>query len=220
MILNIDYLVKKYQGKIVLNIDNLHFNKGEVCSIIGPNGSAKSTLLRIIAGIIKQDEGTYKYINNTKISYMPQKPYIFNQSVLKNIMLSTNSIEKAKNLLQCAGLDDYLYRKATNLSGGEMQRLALVRTFASNANVFILDEPMQGIDLISQRKIEEYICFCRNNPETTIIFSTHDMEQALRLSDKSVYLKKGNILCKGIAKDVIAFAKNDGFSDDRRSRTQ
>ena len=188
-------------------IENIKFSveKGEFISIIGPSGCGKSTLLNIISGLLKPSGGEIIYndknIENRldKMGYMFQKDYLFEWlSVRNNVLLglkiknldSTENIERADKLLESYQLSKFKNHKPTELSGGMRQRVALIRTLALNPEVLLLDEPFSALDYQTRLKICDDVKGIIKKENITSIMVTHDLGEAIAISDRIIILTK------------------------------
>lgn len=188
-------------------IDNLNFSieRGEFVSIIGPSGCGKSTLLNIISGLLEPSKGEIIYndknIKNRldKMGYMFQKDYLFEWlSVRNNILLglkikkidTEENINKAEKLLENYQLDKFKNHKPTELSGGMRQRVALIRTLALNPDVLLLDEPFSALDYQTRLKVCDDVKGIIKKEGKTAIMVTHDLGEAISISDRVIVLTK------------------------------
>jgi ABC-type nitrate/sulfonate/bicarbonate transport system ATPase subunit len=183
-------------------IQDLSFSveKEEFVSIIGPSGSGKSTIFHMIGGIIAPDKGTIqlenKTINGTRgeISYMPQTPSLFPwRTVLENTVLSQElkgkpDREKAKEMLEKAGLGPYLHAYPHELSGGMKQRVAFIRALLSPQSVICLDEPFSALDELTRLNMQKWLLSIWEENRKTVLFVTHNIDEALFLSDRIIVL--------------------------------
>lgn len=206
MRIEINKLIKEYDNNKVLEIDSAIFESGKIYSIMGPNGSGKTTLLRLIGDIEGKTSGTIsiqgmKKIDRNHVAYMPQSPYMFDTTVIKSldIGLSKDSIKKSElmGVLDSVGLLKLAQRKANKLSGGESQRLALARVLILNRKLILLDEPASATDLKGITQIENFILERHRKTNNTIIFTTHNPAQAMRVSDEMLFMFGGKIIEKG-----------------------
>lgn len=208
--------IKKYYGaRLALDVPELLFLPGERCALIGPNGSGKTTLLRILAGTLKADAGAVCFagVARNEIGYLPQKPYAFDLSVVKNVMLSLGGGEdarqKAMEALERVGLLHLAKARGSRLSGGETQRMALARLIAKPHKALLLDEPTASADVyasdMAERALKEYAA----ETGCTLIFSSHAPSQALRLGTRAVALDGGKICESGAAEDVLKNPKSE-----------
>tara|TARA_Y100000768_G_scaffold221961_1_gene167309 strand:- start:586 stop:1290 length:705 start_codon:yes stop_codon:yes gene_type:complete len=189
-----------------LIIDNLSyvFPSNKTVSIIGHSGCGKSTLLQIISGIIEPDNGTVRIENHTdrlgEIAYMQQKDLLLSWlTVNDNLLLPLKiknklnkkshkeMIEKAKIL----GIYDYLEFYPKELSGGLKQRVAFLRTILQDSDFILLDEPFASLDAIKRIEIYNWIESLKDYINKSIILVTHDIEEALFLSDQIIVMDSG-----------------------------
>ncbi|RKD31644.1 phosphate ABC transporter ATP-binding protein [Thermohalobacter berrensis] len=208
MEIKIKNLKKYYNDKLVLKIEELHIEKRKITGIIGPNGAGKTTLLRIISGLDEDFSGRITYDNSTlnnniydNMTLVFQKPYLFRRSVYDNIAYPLKIRKKNKaeidkrvsemlNRLQIYNLKN---EKAHLLSGGESQKVALARALIFKPKLVMLDEPTSNIDPESIKTIEKEIKNYNSNEKATIIIITHNLEQAKRLCDNTIYLENGRV---------------------------
>ena len=213
-------LTKSYDSHVALQEFNLELAKGEFVSIIGESGSGKSTLLRIAAGLLTQTGGEVlldgKKIENPEQKLVPgydeiklihQDYQLFpNTSVEENITRPLLNYEenyrnqRVGHLLDRLGLTPYKDRLPRQLSGGKQQKVAIAQALAVEQEVLLLDEPFSHLDAIQKRKLiyelKELLC----EMGTTVIFVTHDLDDALWFTDSLVVLQKGKITQKGNSK--------------------
>jgi putative spermidine/putrescine transport system ATP-binding protein len=185
--------------------------KGELVSLLGPSGCGKTTTLHIIAGFIKPDTGKVTIsgvsVNNLppylrKIGLVFQDYALFpNMNVFNNIAFglrmagwNRKKIERrVRDLLHLIRLDNYVQRNVTELSGGEQQRVALVRALAPRPNILLLDEPLSALDAKLRRNLRGEIKRIQKELGLTTVYVTHDQEEALVLSDRIVVMNNGRI---------------------------
>ncbi|MEI3604954.1 ABC transporter ATP-binding protein [Pseudogracilibacillus sp. SE30717A] len=200
MALSLHNINKSFGNKKVLQNISLQIEKGEFVSLLGPSGSGKSTLFNIIGGLFSPDEGDVfleeRKITNRSghISYMPQQPSLFPwRTVLENALLGQELAKKtdaeyAKKLLTKAGLGDMLDAYPHQLSGGMKQRVAFIRALLSPQEIMCLDEPFSALDAFTRLDMQKWLLETWEEVEQSIFFITHDIEEALFLSDKIVIL--------------------------------
>lgn len=188
-----------------LNDISFSIKEGEFVSIVGPSGCGKSTLLNIIAGLIPQSSGDI-YIDNEKqksispkIGYMFQKDHLFNWlTVSDNITLGLKIQHKLNKerkqaideLLESYGLTDFKNHHPDELSGGMRQKVALIRTLALNPEVLLLDEPFSALDYQTRLNISDEIYNIIKKEGKTAIMVTHDISEAVSMSDRILVLSK------------------------------
>ncbi len=204
-------VVKKYGDKTVLDSVSFDVLDGEFLSILGPSGCGKTTLLRILIGLLEKDSGTIEK-NGVDISSTPsskrgmgivfQNYALFqNMSVLRNVeyALTLNKVtkniarEKALEVIEQVGLTEYLHAKPHRLSGGQQQRVAIARTLALNPEIILFDEPMSALDVETRLVLREEIKKLQNKFKTTMIYITHDQEEAFAMSDRIMVMNNAKI---------------------------
>ena len=213
MKVHIKDIKKQYNGRVVLNIDNLEFEQGKIYAIIGANGSGKTTLLRIIGRLDRQDEGIIYYGNNTTvrrgdIAYLPQKVYMFDTTVLNNVLIGirgqNNSHSLSGEVLKVLKMQSFSNARANSLSGGDAQKIALARTLVTDTKLILLDEPASEVDVASMKQVEDYIMEVNKRKNATVIFTTHNPSQSMRMADYVIFLHNGKILEKGNPRNIIS----------------
>ncbi|AIY89491.1 ABC transporter ATP-binding protein [Geoglobus acetivorans] len=203
---------KNIKGKEILRGVNLTVAKKEVMVIAGPSGSGKSTLLRCINRLTEIDDGEilidgisirdYDPIRLRRIVGMvSQFPVMFEGSVRENIAWGLKHFSKdgsiewtVEKLAAEIGIGDLLDEDAGKLSGGEQQRVAIARTLALKPEILLLDEPTASLDPENARKIENLILKLVRARELTVLWVTHDVEQAKRIGDRVAVMKAGRIV--------------------------
>lgn len=208
-ILEVKNVSKKYQNKDneILALENVTFevNKGEFASIIGPSGCGKSTLLSIIAGLEEKNSGEV-YIENQKIDntspeigYMLQKDCLLEwRNILSNTLFgleikgkkTEENIEYAKNLLKKYNLYDFINKFPSELSGGMRQRVALIRTLAVKPKILLLDEAFSALDYQTRLMVTNDIYSILRKEKITALIVTHDISEAISMSDRIFVLSK------------------------------
>jgi NitT/TauT family transport system ATP-binding protein len=182
---------------------SLTVNDGEFLSILGPSGCGKSTLLSIIAGLLIPTSGTVtvnsQHVNkpHPKIGYMLQQDYLFPwKTIEENILLGLNlrnlktpeHVHAAFRLLKDIGLEHIRGKYPSELSGGMRQRVALVRTLATQPKLLLLDEPFSALDYQTKLKLEDLVSSTLKEHGKTAILVTHDIGEAIAMSDNVILL--------------------------------
>jgi ABC-type nitrate/sulfonate/bicarbonate transport system ATPase subunit len=198
-ILNIQNVSKQLDGTPVLNGISLTAQAGEFISLVGPSGCGKSTLLHILAGLETPDSGTILLNNATfnpnlpNCAFMPQRDALFAwRTALDNAILGLQIIgvpkaearQRALSQFELFGLKGFEKKYPWQLSGGMRQRLALLRTVLLNRQILLLDEPFGALDALTRSTLQEWLLNLQEKLNRTILFVTHDIEEALLLSDK------------------------------------
>lgn len=188
---------------------DIHFSvaHGEFVSILGASGCGKSTLLSIMAGLLEPTVGDIAVEGNsqsTSIGYMLQQDYLFPwKTIEENVMLGLKLLkheeaqakQTAQQLLDAVGLPNVEKKYPRQLSGGMRQRVALARTLAVNPKILLLDEPFSALDYKSKLKLEDLVCAMLKSYEKTAILVTHDIGEAIAMSDRIILMsaKPGTI---------------------------
>ena len=207
----------KKDGNIisVLSNINLLINKGETFAIIGPNGSGKTTLLRILALLESPTKGEIKYLGKDitnlsrkdktlfrrKFSFVRQKPLVRDASVFENIayglkvrgMKDNQYRSIVEEMIESLGLSGMENKNARSLSGGEMQRVVIAMNFIITPEIYLLDEVSANLDPMNIKILDSFINKIKQDKEKTIILSTHDRYEAIRLADRIAVLNQGKI---------------------------
>ncbi len=208
-LINVDKsYAKSDEISIILRGINLSVDSGEFVSIIGPSGSGKSTLLSIIAGLEEPSSGVIRYgLTESedrlgRIGYMQQKDLLFPwRNVLDNALLGVevgdslvSSVDagiEANRLIKSFGLDGYEHYYPHMLSGGMKQRVAFLRTMMASKDVILLDEPFGSLDALTRSNMQEWLIRLWGELDKTVILVTHDVEEAIILSDRIYMMTEG-----------------------------
>ena len=189
---------------------SLEINKKEIVTLIGPNGSGKTTTGKIVLNIIETDEGSVT-LNTSRVAYVPQKINLDWAIPLRVIdfMNMTSKLDKfeIRNCLQLTGVDHLTYKNLLNLSGGEFQRVMIARAIAKKPELLILDEPVQGVDFNGEIKLYNLIKEISDKLECGILLISHDIHFVMSSTDHVICLN-GHVCCSGTPKDV---AKNPAY---------
>ena len=205
MFLQVNNLSKRYASKLVLENISFSQEKGEIISLIGTSGIGKSTLLKCIAGLCDINSGDIILNNNKidslepnnrKISYVFQESPLFPHiNVLDNILfnMSTYDNKKLDFLLEKTELKSLVKRFPFELSGGENQRAAVVRSLIRNPDLLLLDEPFSNLDTVNKKYVKEIVFDIIKESNLTTIIVNHDIEESLEISDKIMIINDGKI---------------------------
>lgn len=213
-ILQINHLSKIYHDKTgeIKALDDISFDvyNQEFLSIVGPSGCGKSTILSILSGLIDFSSGDIKY-NKEKciLGYMLQKDSLFPwRTILDNCLLgleithtlTNENKEYVINLLKTYGLGDFINKYPSSLSGGMRQRVALIRTLAIKPDILLLDEAFSALDYQTRLALSDDVYNIIKKEGKTAIMVTHDLAEAISLSDRIVVLTKRPAKVKNIYK--------------------
>lgn len=211
-VLKIKKLTKTYHTKEgeVEAIKDITFDikQGEFIAIVGSSGCGKSTLLNIIAGLDECNKGRIQFSNNNPtIGYMLQDDALFPWlNVLENALLglkikgleNKENVKRVKQLLNTYGLEEFIYKRPHQLSGGMRQRVALIRTLAINPDLLLLDEPFSALDYQTRLAVSDDVYNIIKKENKTTIMVTHDLAEAISLADRIIVLSKRPATIKSI----------------------
>jgi osmoprotectant transport system ATP-binding protein len=227
-----DQVSKKYtNGSFAVKSLNLEIQNGEFFVFIGPSGCGKTTTLKMINRLIDLSEGTVR-INGKKISdyeinelrwnigYVLQQIALFpHMTIAENIAVvpELKNWEKEKilvrvdDLLTMVGLDpkEYRNRKPSELSGGQQQRVGVIRALAADPEIILMDEPFSALDPFSREKLQDDMLEIQRKLKKTIVFVTHDMQEAMKLGDRICLMKDGEVVQVGTPNEFLTNPAND-----------
>ena len=227
-----DNVSKQYDNnQIAVKALNVEIKKGEFFVIIGPSGCGKTTLLKMINRLIPLTAGTI-WINDKRISdynihelrwsigYVLQQIALFpHMTIEENIAVvpelkkwsKTRIHQRVDELLALVGLEPakYRQRKPKELSGGEQQRVGVVRALAADPEIILMDEPFSALDPISRTKLQDDLLEMQRTIQKTIVFVSHDMQEALKLGDRLCIMKDGEIVQIGTPQQLLQNPVND-----------
>ena len=203
--LEIKNLKAEINNKKIIKGLNLKINQGEIVTLIGPNGSGKTTTAKMILNILNTDEGLVTG-NANKMAYVPQKINIDWTMPLRVIdfMKITNSLNNTQitESLSMTGVDKLLYNQIHSLSGGEFQRVLIARAIAKKPDLLVLDEPVQGVDFNGEIALYNLIKEISVNLNCGILLISHDMHFVMSTTDHVICLN-GHICCSGSPSNVV-----------------
>ncbi|AWI11032.1 MULTISPECIES: ABC transporter ATP-binding protein [Bacillaceae] len=223
---------KRYEdGTVAVNSLNLEIKQGEFFVFIGPSGCGKTTTLKMINRLIPLSDGTI-FIDGKKISaydihelrwnigYVLQQIALFpHMTIEQNITVvpemkkwpKEKMKQRAYELMNMVGLDpeNYADRKPNELSGGEQQRIGVIRALAADPEIILMDEPFSALDPISREKLQDDMIDLKRNLKKTTVFVTHDMQEALKLADRICMMKDGEIVQVGTPQELVTNPAND-----------
>ncbi|MDR1893074.1 MAG: ABC transporter ATP-binding protein [Spirochaetales bacterium] len=204
-------LVHSFNRQEALHRISFEVREGEFLSILGPSGCGKTTILRILIGLIIPDSGRV-FKDGRDITFLPasrrnmgivfQNYALFqNMTVLGNVEYAlkfdkekkARSRSLAEGIIEQVGLTEHLHKKPYKLSGGQQQRVAIARTLAMNPQVILFDEPMSALDAATRLTLREELKHIQKKFQSTMIYITHDQEEAFALSDRIMVMDKGGI---------------------------
>ncbi|MDD3164801.1 MAG: ABC transporter ATP-binding protein, partial [Oscillospiraceae bacterium] len=228
-------ICKSYKSKNVLTDVTFHVAKSHLVAIIGESGCGKTTMLKMINRLVKPTSGSIylkgkdictidEVLLRRNIGYVIQQTGLFpHMTVRENIELipriqKTNAQDLEKNterLMQIVGLDskEYLNRYPTELSGGQQQRIGVARAFATDPDVILMDEPFSALDPITRSDLQDELVNLQSKLKKTIVFVTHDMDEAIKIADMICIMRDGRILQYDTPENVLKNPADEFVSD-------
>ena len=229
--LSVKDLYKNYDGKDVLDHISFDVKEGEFLSVLGPSGCGKTTLLRILIGLEKQTDGKI-LLDGSDISHLKpnergmgiifQNYALFpNMTVFENVeyalklnaSLKKDSGKIAMQTLEQIGMMEHRDKKPRQLSGGQQQRVAIARTLALNPKVILLDEPISALDVTNREIMKNELKEIQRKFQSTMIFITHEQEEAFYLSDRIMVMSEGRIEQLDTPKNIYDHPANQYIKD-------
>ena len=210
-ILKVLNLYKSFDGREALDDISFEVHEGEFLSILGPSGCGKTTLLRILIGLLEPDKGTVLLKGEDITHASPDKRsmgIVFqnyalfeNMTVLKNVEyalrlrkdLKSKSREIELKMIEQVGLSEHVSKYPSLLSGGQQQRVAIARTLALSPSIILFDEPMSALDVATRLSLREELLRIKEESGTTMIYITHDQEEAFAMSDRIMVMGDAHI---------------------------
>ena len=222
---------KRYEHKIVLDDLSFKIHPGQFVVLIGPSGCGKTTTLKIINRLFEPDAGKV-YINEEDISqvdpvhlrrsigYVIQQIGLFpNMTVEQNISVVPKLLKYSKqkikkivhDLLDMVGMpyDEFAHKYPLEMSGGQQQRIGVLRALAANPPIILMDEPFGALDPVTRATLQEEVRHLQKKLKKTIVFVTHDMDEALNLADVIIFMDEGRIVQMASPEEMLANPAND-----------
>jgi ABC-type Fe3+/spermidine/putrescine transport system ATPase subunit len=213
---------KHYEGETVFSLKPVHLTirSGEFFSLLGPSGCGKTTLLKLVAGLLQPDSGEVALGENRMTSLAPerrgfgmvfQQPLLFpHMTVEENVAFGLKMqgagkkerLQEARNMLERVGLKGYGSRYPSALSGGQQQRVSLARALVSKPRLLLMDEPFSALDPELREEMRELVHQLHQQFRLTILFVTHDRDEAFQLSDRIGVMKEGALLQTGTPREL------------------
>lgn len=225
--LEIKNITKMYGKVCALNDISFNVHNGEFLSVLGSSGCGKTTLLRILIGLLEPSQGkifkdgsdiTDLHPSKRSMGIVFQNYALFqNMTVLENVEYAMKikpefkgkSTDIAKNLIRQVGLEDHMDKRPVSLSGGQQQRVAMARTLALNPEIILLDEPMSALDVDTRLHLRDQIKDIQEKFGTTMIYITHDQEEAFSMGDRIMVMREGTIEQIDSPENIIQNPKNE-----------
>ncbi len=229
--LRVENIKKVYDKNIALNGVSLDIRPGEFVCLLGPSGCGKSSLLRIIAGLDRPDEGSV-YINDRNVTRLPPQRRSFgimfqsyalfpNLTAFENVayglrnkkIKTRDADERVNRLFEMIKLSNAKNKLPAQMSGGEQQRVALARALATEPDFLLLDEPLSALDAKVRLSLRKQICAIQREMGLTTIMVTHDQEEALTMADRIVVMNKAEVMQCGTPEEVYQTPENPFVAD-------
>ncbi|CEI80332.1 glycine/betaine ABC transporter ATP-binding protein [Oceanobacillus oncorhynchi subsp. incaldanensis] len=226
-------ILKKTGNTVGVNRASFSVEEGEIFVIMGLSGSGKSTLVRLINRLIEPSEGSIlidgkelatldkkalRQVRREKLGMVFQQFALFpHRTILQNAAfgLEVQGVDKserdkkAEESLKLVGLGDYMHQKPGQLSGGMQQRVGLARALANDPKVLLMDEAFSALDPLIRKEMQDELIDLQSSMKKTIIFITHDLDEALRLGDRIALMKDGAIVQIGTPEEILMNPAND-----------
>lgn len=222
-VLKCENLVKVYSGCRAVDGLNLELDAGRIYALLGPNGSGKSTFMKMVVGLIKPTEGKI-YLDGeeisdktrAKITYMPTENYFYNYMRIKDIASFYKDFYEDFDEDRMYGLLDrmelHFDGKVRNMSTGMLAKLKVAVAMARNSRVILLDEPLNGIDIIAREQVMNTITGY-NNEDKIIIVSSHLVDELEHAAGGAVFIKNGRVVMAGNTEDIRSYNDNKSLVD-------
>lgn len=222
-VLKCENLVKVYSGCRAVDGLNLELDAGRIYALLGPNGSGKSTFMKMVVGLIKPTEGKI-YLDGEEISdktraritYMPTENYFYNYMRIKDIASFYKDFYNDFDEDRMYGLLDrmelHFDGKVRNMSTGMLAKLKVAVAMARNSRVILLDEPLNGIDIIAREHVMNIITGY-NNEDKIIIVSSHLVDELEHAAGGAVFIKDGRVVMAGNTEDIRSYNDNKSLVD-------
>ena len=230
---NVSKSYKNTNDDVVKNV-SFEIDKGKLVVLIGPSGCGKTTCLKMINRLEKTSNGKI-YVNEKandeydQIALRRSMGYVIQQTGLFPHMTIKDNIEiiqklsgvderiinkRTKELMKMISLDeDYLNRYPTQLSGGQLQRIGVARAFAMNPEIILMDEPFSALDPLTRAQLQDELMFIQSRLKKTIVFVTHDMNEAIKLADKICIMREGEIVQYDTPENIMKYPKDEYVSN-------
>lgn len=224
-LLNGTALVKRYDGRSVVNQLSYRVGRGEIVGLLGRNGAGKTTTFRMTVGMIDPDEGSISFDGRDVTSlamykraqlgmgYLSQEPSIFQRlSVEDNLLAILETIrglsrrerhERAEQLTAQFGLHAQRKQMAKTLSGGERRKLEIARALVIEPKLIMLDEPFSGVDPVAVEDLQREILRLRHERGIAILLTDHNVRETLRVTDRSYIINEGRMLAEGTPQQLV-----------------
>ena len=210
-------ITKRFGNMVAVDNLSMELQRGEMCVFLGESGCGKSTTLKMINRLIESDEGEIKIDGKNILDYKPEQlrrsiGYVVqstglfpNMNVRENISVvprllkwkEEDILERVKELIKLVGLDVkyYINKYPAELSGGEAQRIGVARALAANPDIILMDEPFGAVDPLNRANLQNEFLKIQKQLKKTVIFVTHDIDEAMKMGDRIAIMSKGKLQC-------------------------
>lgn len=216
MLIELKNICKKFDDKVILDEINFSVNAGEILAIVGFSGSGKSTILKIISGLIEFDSGEI-FLGDDEIGMTFQYSALFDSmTIYENVAFALKERTKFKKLytenqikkivqekLEIVGLSGIEEKYPSELSGGMQKRVGFARAIVTNPRIILYDEPTAGLDPVSSTVIEEYIVKLKKDLNAASVVVTHQMSTITKTADRVIMLYEGKIVWEGTPVELL-----------------
>lgn len=221
----LENVTKKFDNKVAVDNLSMEINTGDLCVFVGESGCGKSTTLRMLNRLIKADQGSINIngkdikeynpeILRRGIGYVVQSTGLFpHMTVYENISIvprllkweEKKTVGRVKELIELVGLDvaDYINKYPSQLSGGEAQRVGVARALAADPEIILMDEPFGAVDPLNRTNLQNEFLKIQKKLKKTVIFVTHDIDEAMKLGDRIAIMYKGRLQCYETPENIL-----------------
>lgn len=227
-------LTKKIGGRTIINDLSFEIEEGDICGFLGPNGSGKTTTIRMITGLISPTKGEILISGNNvakdrrtaliKLGAIVESPiffpYMSGRKNLQNLarlnpnMTRKEQLDKVEEVLDIVGLQDRAKDKVKTYSLGMKQRLGIAQSLLNNPDIVILDEPSNGLDPIGMRELRELVLKLQEEKGITFFISSHLLDELQQMCNKLIVIREGSLIWKGLTQELLAKSHGSNRLED------
>jgi len=224
-LLEVSGLVKRYDGRVVVDHLGFHVGCGEIVGLLGRNGAGKTTTFRITVGMIDAEAGSVEFDNQDVttlamykraqlgMGYLSQEPSVFQRLTVEDNLLAiletmrdlsrAARLDKARQLVEQFGLTKQKRQLARTLSGGERRKLEIARALITDPKLIMLDEPFSGVDPKAVEDLQREILHLKRDRGIAILLTDHNVRETLRVTDRSYIMNEGKKLAEGTPQEIV-----------------
>ncbi len=225
VLLQVSDLVKRYNGRAVVDRLAFHVHPGEIVGLLGRNGAGKTTTFRMVVGMIEPEEGSVTFDGRDATSlamykrsqlgmgYLSQEPSVFQRLSVEDNLLAIletmrhlsreERITKAHELIEQFGLMNQRTQLARTLSGGERRKLEIARALITDPKLIMLDEPFSGVDPKAVEDLQKEILHLKRDRGIAVLLTDHNVRETLRVTDRSYIIHDGKMLAEGAPPEIV-----------------